>query len=135
MLAAGIEVSIPLRDRGIDLIAYLDVDQSLGKFVAIPIQLKAATGAVFSIDEKYAKFHNMVIAYVWNASQPSETRLYLLSHREALRIAEDLGFTKTESWRKGRYVVTRPTQKLVEKMEPYLATPAEIRDRLTSCVQ
>jgi len=27
--------------------------------------------------------------------------------------------------------VTRPTQKLVEKMEPYLANPPQIRDRLT----
>src|SRR5205085_571466 len=43
LLRAGLEVARPERDRGIDLIAYADLDAT-GRFVARPIQMKAATG-------------------------------------------------------------------------------------------
>jgi predicted methyltransferase MtxX (methanogen marker protein 4) len=39
LLAAGLEVATPLRDRGIDLIAYVDLDEAIGRFAAFPIQL------------------------------------------------------------------------------------------------
>ena len=39
LLAADLEVAQPLRDRGIDLIAYLDIDDAIDRFVAFPIQL------------------------------------------------------------------------------------------------
>jgi hypothetical protein len=39
---AGIEVARPERDRGIDLIAYSDLDERVAKFVARPIQMKAS---------------------------------------------------------------------------------------------
>ena len=42
LLLAGLEVAFPARDRGVDLIAYVDVDLEAGRFVAKPIQLKAA---------------------------------------------------------------------------------------------
>lgn len=66
LLVAGIEVAQPLRDRGIDLIAYIDIDDEVEKFTAIPIQMKAASARVFSINRKYEKFlPNLVIAFVW----------------------------------------------------------------------
>lgn len=52
LLGSGIEVARPERDRGIDLIAYVDRDARVGNFVACPIQMKAATNAVFSLDPK-----------------------------------------------------------------------------------
>ena len=42
LLRSGIEVAIPERDRGIDLIAYLDLDLRAAHFVARPIQMKAS---------------------------------------------------------------------------------------------
>jgi hypothetical protein len=47
LLRAGLEVARPERDRGIDLIAYLDLDERVSSFLACPIQMKAATGALF----------------------------------------------------------------------------------------
>ena len=58
-------VAIPARDRGIDLIAYADLGTQVARFSACPIQLKAAIGGSFSVDRKYAKFPNLLIAYVW----------------------------------------------------------------------
>ena len=45
LIRSGIEVARPERDRGLDLIAYVDRDVRVGNFVASPIQMKAATGA------------------------------------------------------------------------------------------
>jgi hypothetical protein len=66
LLRAGLEVSLPLRDRGIDLIAYADLDERVKSFVARPIQMKASSSSSFSIDAKYAKFPELILAHVWH---------------------------------------------------------------------
>src|SRR5713101_2147177 len=43
---AGIEVARPERDRGVDLLAYLDRDD---KFCARPIQMKASSREAFGV--------------------------------------------------------------------------------------
>ena len=43
LLLAGLEVALPERDRGIDLIAYVDLVDSAASFAAVPIQMKAAS--------------------------------------------------------------------------------------------
>lgn len=63
LLHAGLEVAFPARDRGVDLIAYADIDKpivrrQIGRFVAKPIQLKAASRRSFGIWAKYRKIHN-----------------------------------------------------------------------------
>ena len=68
LLQAGLEVALPVRDRGIDLIAYADLGSKVSRFVARPIQMKAALGRSFSIDRKYAKIHDLIYAYVWHAT-------------------------------------------------------------------
>jgi hypothetical protein len=98
---AGVEVARPERDRGIDLIAYVDRDERVSTFVARPIQLKAATNAGFSLYPKYLKFPGLILAYVWNVSQPSKTISYALTYGEALGIAEKMGWTKTTAWLTG----------------------------------
>ena len=123
LLGAGLEVAFPARDRGIDLIAYADIDRRLEKFAAVPIQMKAASGASFSIDQKYSKFHDMLIAYVWNVSQPADTQIYVLTQKEAVDIATEMKYTTSESWTgKGVYVVTHPGRELTEKLRPYLVS-------------
>jgi hypothetical protein len=66
LLSAGLEVALPLRDRGIDLIAYADSGDGLPEFAARPIQMKAASCESFSLDSKYSKFHDMILAFIWN---------------------------------------------------------------------
>jgi len=65
LLRAGLEVALPLRDRGIDLVAYADTGDGVTAFTAVPIQMKAASERSFSIDRKYDKFPNLLHAYVW----------------------------------------------------------------------
>lgn len=60
LLRAGIEVAASVRDRGVDLVAYLDLDVQLGRFIACPIQMKVAVATSFSIDSKYTKFANLI---------------------------------------------------------------------------
>lgn len=101
LMRAGIEVAHPERDRGIDLIAYVDRDPRIGTFVACPIQMKAATGSVFSINPRYAEFPGLLLVYVWNLGDISKTTCFALTYSEALKVAQKMGWTKTESWRHG----------------------------------
>ena len=131
LLGAGLEVAFPARDRGIDLIAYADVDHRLGRFVAAPIQMKAATGACFSIDKKYSKFHDIVIAYVWYVSEPANTQIYVLTQQEAVDLATEMKYTATESWiGKGVYVVTHPSRQLVERLRSHEASRTRWEEKI-----
>ena len=58
LIAADLEVAEPIRDRGIDLIAFLDRAKG-GRFLACPIQLKTATNRVFGLDSKYENFSGL----------------------------------------------------------------------------
>ena len=100
---AGLEVARPVRDRGIDLIAYADLESKVETFVARPIQMKAASRRSFSLNRKYAKVRNLLIAYVWHLADPEDMVTFALSYAEARAVADKMGWTKTESWRKGSY--------------------------------
>jgi hypothetical protein len=131
LLQADIEVAFPARDHGVDLIAYSDTDVSLGQFVGFPIQMKSASTASFSISQKYSKFPGMLLAYVWNVSERSNTQIYALTQEEAVRIATDMKYTATDSWIKhGTYVVTRPSPKLVELLRPFEVGKTTWKERL-----
>jgi hypothetical protein len=118
LMRSGIEIARPERDRGIDLIAYVDRDTRVGSFVACPIQMKAATGAVFSLNPKYARFPGLLLAYVWNLGDPSKIKCFSLTYREALDVARKMRWTRTASWLKGGktgkrgYSTTKPSKRL-----------------------
>jgi hypothetical protein len=99
-------------------------------FVACPIQMKAASGAVFSVDRKYNKFDGIIIAFVWYVGQAGQTRTYALSQAEATNVAKTMGYTRTDSWRQGRYVSTRPSPRLEQLLDPFLMSPAKWRKRV-----
>ena len=120
LLVAGLEVAMPLRDRGIDLIAYVDLVAAASKFAAVPIQMKAASKRAFSIDRKYDKISNLVIVYVWGLRLLGHAESFALTYPEALDIAKALKWTKTLSWReKGKYSTSHPSQELCELLAPY----------------
>lgn len=50
LLRSGLEVAHPPRGRGVDFIAYVDLEMHVQSFVARPIQMKAASRQSFSID-------------------------------------------------------------------------------------
>jgi hypothetical protein len=125
LMRAGIEVARPERDRGIDLIAYIDLNDRVREFIACPIQMKAATDRVFSLDPKYAKFPGLLLAYVWNLADSAKTKCFALTYDEALTVAQQMEWTETTSWltggRNGKrgYSTTRPSKRLCEFLAPY----------------
>lgn len=131
LLKAGIEVALPMRDRGVDLIAYLDVDEDIARFAGVPIQLKATSKRSFSIAQKYNRFPNLIMAYVWDLISDGEPAVYALTQAEAVSVGEAMGYTQTASWiDQGLYVSTNPSQKLLVLMEPHCMTPEKWREKL-----
>jgi hypothetical protein len=136
LLVAGLEVAMPLRDRGIDLIAYVDLAAAASKFAAVPIQMKAASKRAFSIDRKYAKISNLVLVYVWGLRSLGHAESFALTYPEALAIAKALKWTKTISWREnGKYSTSHPAQELCELLAPYKMSPDAWRKKISHVSQ
>ncbi|HEY6084292.1 MAG TPA: hypothetical protein VIU63_02785 [Nitrospira sp.] len=129
LLQAKLEVATPARDKHIDLIAY-----SVRPFVARPIQVKAATAESFSVQKKYKKVPNLLLAYVWHIKDPRETRTYAMTYREAVGIATKMGWTKTPSWKKekGWYTNNKPGRELCRLLEKYKMSPVAWRKKVVS---
>lgn len=115
----GLEVAVPVRDRGIDLIAYADLSRQVARFASRPIQMKAASAAAFVIDRKFEKIADLVVAYVWHLDNPSAAVTYALPYAQVLKVATEKGWITTASWQQGKYTVTKPGKELVEMLEPY----------------
>lgn len=131
LLRAGLEIALPVRDRGIDLIAYVDLDPGMGRFHARPIQMKAASTAAFSIDRKYEKFPDLILAFVWHVSAERPAETYALVYGEALEIAGAMGWTATASWTQaGRYSTQAIAAPLLRQLEPFRMTPEAWRARM-----
>jgi hypothetical protein len=128
LLRAGLEIALPLRDRGVDLIAFADV--SMAAFAACPIQMKAWSGRGFSIDAKYARFPNLLLAHIWYVDSPEDEVTFALTYLEGLAVADAMGWTKTASWRKGIYTSTAPDAKLRELLEPHRMNPDSWRQKV-----
>jgi len=127
LVAAGLEVAEPLRDKGIDLIVYWDES----RFNAAPLQMKASTHESFSLDRKYEKLTNLLIAYVWNVNAGDKGEVYLLTFEQALEVMEAKGYSKTDSWRKnGYYFVRNAGEQLKELLEPYRMNAQNWRERI-----
>ena len=132
LLRAGIEVAEPVRDRGIDLIAYIDRGNDLAAFEARPIQMKAASARAWGIDRKYAHFPGLLLAYVWNVADSANAVVYAMTHDEAVAIAEEMGYAKSPSWRDhGAYSTRNPGVKLLELLERHRMTPERWQARLS----
>lgn len=119
LLRDNLEVALPVRDRGIDLVAYADLAENVTAYTSRPIQMKAAWTRGFGIDRKYEKFPGLIIAYVWNLSDRERAVTYAMSYVDACSIAGEMGWTETASWARGRYSNSQPGSRLVGLLEPY----------------
>lgn len=131
LLRAGLEVSVPVRDRGIDVIAYADLFTTVPAFVARPIQMKASSNRSFGLDRKYARFPNLLIAYVWHLDRSEDVVTFALTYDEACRVLQEMGYANTTSWERGNYVNNEPGVELRRLLEPYRMTPGKWRERIT----
>jgi len=128
----GLEVARPERDRGVDLIAYLDLGES-GEFTACPIQMKAATSASFGISRKYEKFSRLLIVHIWQVQDAATSETYAMSYDETVSVADELGWTSTSSWLdKGSYSTTSPSATLRGLLEPHRMEAGDWRKKVES---
>ncbi len=126
LLRDGLEVAVPARDRGIDLVAYADLSQQVVAFAAKPIQMKAFTTSGFSIAKKYTKIADLIVAYVWYLGEAQSPITYALPYPSVVVVAEAMGWTATPSWQvDGAYTTTRPSQKLLGFLEQYRMGPGK----------
>ena len=133
LVRAGLEVAFPIRDRGIDLIAYWDRPPTGQQFSAVPIQMKGAGRKSFVIERKYAKVPQLLIAYVWGiAGSMHET--FAMTYLESLEIATELDYTKTDSWlgKLGKYSSSRPSKKLESMIREFHMTPEKWRKKFVA---
>jgi hypothetical protein len=130
----GLEVALPVRDRGVDLIAYADLDEQSGQFVSCPIQLKVSTKRRFSLDKKYARIKNLLLVYVWDVQDVTLSRTYALTYAEAEEILRRKGYDQTDSWTgtRGEYSVSPPGRELLKMLEPFRMQPEGWRQRVLS---
>jgi hypothetical protein len=119
LLRDNLEVALPVRDRGIDLIAYADLSDKVSSYVARPIQMKAAWKKSFAIDRKYQRFPGLVIAYVWHLDSRNEAITYAMDYLQCCAVAEQMGWTRTASWGRGGYASNAPGKRLLSLLEPF----------------
>jgi hypothetical protein len=130
LLRAGLEVALPIRDRGIDLIVYADLGLGVAQFAAVPIQMKASSKCAFSLDAKYSKFPNLLIAHIWHIDSPKDEVTYAMNYDEALAVAEVMGWIKNPTWVKGYYANNNPGAKLRSLLEPHRMTAEKWRQKV-----
>jgi len=143
LLQARVEVAKPERDRGIDLIAYIDLDESVGDFIACPIQIKAASERSFGLDPKYERFPRLLLVHVWHVSDSHRTKAFAMTYPEALTIATKLGWTETASFKTGAgsgrrgYSVHQISDKhkLMECLHSYEMTVDKWKDKIIAAGQ
>ncbi len=132
LLRAGLEVAVPARDRGVDLIAYADLSSNVERFIARPIQMKAASKRSFSLFKKYERLADLIIAYIWFIEEPENTVTYALTYNEALVLATEVGWTKTKSWEREGYSTTSPSVDICKLLEPHRMTPQKWWAKVTA---
>ncbi len=126
MTSDGLQVAIPVRDHGVDLVAYSDKDLS-GHFLACPIQLKVGSGRRFGLDRKYQSFSNLLIVYVWDVnSATKQTTIYALTYQEAEEIFIKKGHHLSASWKENdAYSIPKPDKRLLDLLTQYEMRPGK----------
>ena len=140
LLRDNVEVAIPERDLGIDLIAYL-VRSNKQPFAAYPVQLKAAQQFSFGFSRKYDKFHDLLFAFVWYLDDPAGTQAAFMTKDEVVGVCRAMGWTESKSWsgatkaahfeeKRGGWRAGHRSVKLGQLLEPYIMKPGGWREKL-----
>jgi hypothetical protein len=126
IIAAGLDVALPVRDDGADLIVYRRKGE--GVFCARPVQLKTASKPRFAVDRnKYEPRTGLIMAYVWGEDRST---IYALAYDpDVHEVARAMGWDQTDSWKTGGRRKKPgwscyPTPKLLRLREPFRGTAA-----------
>jgi len=126
LMIDDIEVAYPVRDRGIDMLAYIDIN-SARLFRAIPIQIKAATAEGFGVDKKYEKFSELRIVHIWHVHSNSNARFFLTNYEETKELANG---RKTLANGRKNWHTSAPSEDLKKKLKKYEVLPGEWKRKL-----
>lgn len=129
LLAAGLSVALPHADPRIDLIA---APRTIPNTAGKRLRIKASSDRGFSVDAKDGERENLLIVYLWGLDAPNDAATYALTYQEALRIAEAMEWTATESWAKGYYFTSAPSEKLLDLLDPYRMSAKAWREKITA---
>lgn len=119
LLEAGVEVALPVRDKGIDLFAYFDMKETT---VVAPIRIRASAGRSFAIDQKLERVPRLIHVFVWGVGTDKPST-YALTHHEAMTVADAMGYTITQDGQRGLYTTQQPSKTLVEQLKRFQMTP------------
>jgi hypothetical protein len=129
LVREDIEVAFPLRDKGIDLIAFISPEG--GTYAATPIQLKVCSKTGFSLDRKYRRIPGLRLVYVWHVNDGEEQQCFALQYEESLNVMTAMGYAKSNTWgTKGYYANTQPGTALQQQLDPFRVPPGQWRQRL-----
>jgi hypothetical protein len=89
VLAAGLDVALPIRDDGADLVAYRRKGDGL--FMARPVQFKTSTLPRFVDRNEYEVRESLIMAYVWGQGSDHDLSTVLQSGHSGNRSRDALG--------------------------------------------
>lgn len=122
LIRQGFEVARPERDKGIDLLAF-----NYDPFVAVPIQMKAYSGASFGVQRKYARIKGLILTYVWHAQ--TKPRFFVMTYPDAESfISADK--KQSLSWEKGKWHWPTAPRYIVDKLSSFENRWDILRDHL-----
>ena|SRR5258708_344035 len=98
LIQCGVEVAKPERDKGVDLIAYVETQ----RFKACRIQIKVSTDSAFvAYREKYS---GMLMVYIWHIDDSQRTVAFAMNALQARRIVKANEWDQNDCWtRRGGY--------------------------------
>lgn len=102
LLLRGFEVSIPVVDRGVDLIVFKEVGNA--GIRALPLQLKCSSRVSFNIDQKY-EGRGIPLCYIWHVLERPEA--FFLNYEEAVDVLPQEARSSASWVERKYYAVTK----------------------------
>jgi hypothetical protein len=133
LVQAGVDVAVPARRHGFDLIAYLVPRERSENFGACPIRMKAAHGKAFGIDNTFESIANLLNVFVWGVGTET-TSIFALTNRELSAVADQLGYSLSPAFQKGLYPQQQSAKNLTEALEPFRMNVDSWRTKIASCI-
>ena len=91
---------MPIRERGVDQIAYADKAANNCPFTSRPIHLKAATKECFSLTRKCGAVSDLIIVYIGHVVKAQAAPIiYTLSYEDARLVAKEMEWLDTLTWK------------------------------------
>lgn len=130
LLEANVHAAAPMWDQGVDLVAYYG---GVDRFIARPLQIKAAKDTRWGLHKKYARILDLLIVYIWHVTHSNEVEIFCMNYEEAEELIIRHKYAESDTWKKplGHYdTVVGKSSELRKSLEPFLMTPKRWRERL-----